>query len=153
MEVTTSSRGPHRSELDTLCELRSTQAPGPRRGSTALGWLRLRLPLATRAPGTTLVVVAALEFPGELVVVDVAGLVVVGALVVVVTSVVVVAMVVRGTVLVVVLTRDVVLVVPVEGCRGRELRVKTSTSKSRGLDHISRCEVRRVNRRAMVIED
>jgi len=53
----------------------------------------------------------------------------------------------------VVLTRDVVLVVLVEGCRGRELRVKTSTSKSRGLDHISRCEVRRVNRRAMVIED
>ena len=72
---------------------------------------------------------------------------------VLVTSVVVVAMVVRGTVLVVVLTRDVVLVVLVEGCRGRELRVKTSTSKSRGLDHISRCEVRRVNRRAMVIED
>ena len=152
MEVTTSSRGPHRSELDTLCELRSTQAPGPRRGSTALGWLRLRLPLATRAPGTTLVVVAALEFAGELVVVVVA-LVVVGALVVVVTSVVVVGIVVRGAVLVVVLTRDVVLVVPVEGCRGRELRVKTSTSKSRGLDHISRCEVRRVNRRAMVIED
>ena len=152
MEVTTSSRGPHRSELETLCELRSTQAPGPRRGSTALGWLRLRLPLATRAPGTTLVVVAALEFAGELVVVVVA-LVVVGALVVVVTSVVVVGIVVRGAVLVVVLTRDVVLVVPVEGCRGRELRVKTSTSKSRGLDHISRCEVRRVNRRAMVIED
>ena len=152
MEVTTSSRGPHRSELDTLCELRSTQAPGPRRGSTALGWLRLRLPLATRAPGTTLVVVAALEFAGELVVVVVA-LVVVGALVVVVTSVVVVGIVVRGAVLVVVLTRDVVLVVLVEGCRGRELRVKTSTSKSRGLDHISRCEVRRVNRRAMVIED
>ena len=117
-----------------------------------MGWLRLRLPLATRAPGTTLVVVAALEFAGELVVVVVA-LVVVGALVVVVTSVVVVGIVVRGAVLVVVLTRDVVLVVPVEGCRGRELRVKTSTSKSRGLDHISRCEVRRVNRRAMVIED
>ena len=39
-------------------------------------------------------------------------------------------------------------------CSGRELRVKTSTRSNRGLDHISSCEPRSVNRRdAMVIED
>jgi hypothetical protein len=58
--------------------------------------------------------------------------------------------VVFGTVLEV----DVVVVdnVVVE-CSGREFKVKTSTSNSRGLDHISRCELRGVNRRrVMVIE-
>jgi hypothetical protein len=39
------------------------------------------------------------------------------------------------------------------GCSGCEFKVKTRTNNSRGLDHISRCELRRVNRRrAMVIE-
>lgn len=39
-------------------------------------------------------------------------------------------------------------------CRGRELSVKTRTSNNRGLDHISSCEPRGMNRRsAMVIED
>ena len=46
------------------------------------------------------------------------------------------------------------LVGDVVRCSGRELRVKTSTRSSRGLDHISSCEPRSVNRRdAMVIED
>ena len=45
------------------------------------------------------------------------------------------------------------VVVVVAACNGREFSVKTRTSKSRGLDHISRCEVRRANRRrVMVIE-
>jgi len=39
-------------------------------------------------------------------------------------------------------------------CSGREFSVKTRTSNNNGLDHINRCELRRVNRRRdMVIED
>jgi len=85
----------------------------------------------------------------------------IATLVVVVAVFVVVFVVVdagRGRLVVVVfgavLEVDVVIAdnVVVE-CSGREFKVKTRTSNSRGLDHISRCELRRVNRRrVMVIE-
>jgi hypothetical protein len=45
-------------------------------------------------------------------------------------------------------------VLVVDGCSGVELRVKTRTNSSSGLDHIKSCELASVNRRrVMVIED
>jgi hypothetical protein len=55
--------------------------------------------------------------------------------------------------------RDVVVVAEIvdvlgRDVSGREFNVNTRTSNSSGLDHISRCELRIVNRRrVMVIED
>jgi len=73
--------------------------------------------------------------------------------------VVVVVVVVAGTILSLLDDVDVVVgnvdVTDDAGvCSGREFRVNTKTRSRSGLDHISRCELRRVNRRrAMVIED
>ena len=108
------------------------------------------------------------ERGGEVVAVTVPGgdvgavvVLVVGLVVLVVGLVVVVVVVVGGSVVL-----DVAeapewfrpgaggVVGDVVRCSGRELRVKTSTRSNRGLDHISSCEPRSVNRRdAMVIED
>jgi len=56
-----------------------------------------------------------------------------------------------GSLIVVGVAVDAGEVPRVTGC---ELRVKTNTRSNRGLDHISRCELRRANRcGAMVIED
>ncbi len=40
--------------------------------------------------------------------------------------------------------------VALAACSGREFMVKTRTSNNSGLDHINRCDVRRVNRRGVI---
>jgi hypothetical protein len=117
-------------------------------------------PILVASSEADVVVLGVLDFVTVvLVVVEFEGF---ATLVDVVVDVVVVAGRRRGVVVVVVVEavceaafeRDVVVSGNVVvGCSGREFKVKTRTNNSRGLDHISRCELRRVNRRrAMVIE-